>query len=119
MSWDDERDFEVLVGKTLTAIENRGDEIIFACSDGTSYRQYHQQDCCEGVSVEDIVGDLDDLIGEPILDASARSQDDPDASESGTWTFYHISTRKSSVTIRWYGSSNGYYSEGVDFEEIK
>jgi hypothetical protein len=70
------------------------------------------------VSIEDIVGDLDDLIGAPLLRSEERTQDDPSREyDSGTWTFYEFATIKGSVTIRWYGSSNGYYSESVSFEE--
>jgi hypothetical protein len=36
--------------------------------------------------------------------------------ESYTWTFYRFGTRRGSVTVRWLGHSNGYYSEGVSVE---
>lgn len=40
------------------------------------------------------------------------------ANESFTWTFYLIQTNKGHVTLRWLGSSNGYYSESVRFARV-
>lgn len=113
----------VLIGKTLLSVQSTGNEIVFQADDGSEYKMYHSQDCCESVYVESIVGDLTDLVGEPILNAEQVSSDGmppvhlSDADGSFTWTFYKFATRKGYVDIRWYGSSNGYYSEGVDFEQ--
>jgi len=116
-----------LIGKTLTGIEGKvgGDRITFTAGDGTSWVMYHSQNCCESVDVEDICGDLQDLIGSPIIQAEESSNNEwPEGveplqyNESYTWTFYRIATAKGLVVIRWYGSSNGYYSESVDFEKV-
>jgi hypothetical protein len=101
-----------LVGRVFTEVINNGNELIL-CNDKEYFKFYHEQDCCEHVSIEDITGDLNDLIGEPILFAEESSSSDENASDSGTWTFYKLATVKGWVDIRWYGSSNGYYSEGV------
>jgi hypothetical protein len=118
--------FEDLNGKTLTKVEQIGDDRIrFEVDDGTAYELYHMQDCCESVVVESVVGDFADLVGTPILLAEqAESSDDPPGAtheyppESQTWTFYKLRTIKGSVDIRWHGESNGYYSESVDFAKV-
>ena len=77
------------------------------------------QDCCESVTIVDVVGNISALIGSPLLMADESTSDQANASESGTWTFYKFATIKGYVDIRWLGESNGYYSESVDFERLK
>lgn len=116
-------DFSILIGKTLTRIDVRDDYITFYTDDNKRFCMFHEEDCCESVSIDEIIGvDIQELIGDPILLAEERSnRDDPPKSvydnESYTWTFYELATIKGAVTIRWYGSSNGYYSEAVSFCE--
>lgn len=153
-----EAPFEELKGKTITEMEGAeegSESIIITCADGTKFRLMYHQDCCANCSVEEIIGDVKDLIGSPILLAEEISSREPDAKiiaerkanyekakaewqprnkddefwywgpsesngwldESETWCFYKLSTIKGSVTLRWYGSSNGYYSESATFEK--
>lgn len=113
---------DTLLGKTLIGVygaEKRSDKIYFVCSDGSVYLMYHERDCCECVDVEDIVGNIEDLINTPLLKAEEVSISSDDSSDdSYTWTYYHLNTVKGYVTIRWYGESNGYYSESVDLIEL-
>lgn len=110
---------EELIGKTLTKIDRIGDEELhFYTSIGEIYKMFHYQDCCESVYIEDIIGELDDLVGSPLVMAEEASENDEEAYESGTWTFYKFATNKGYVTIRWYGSSNGYYSESVYLTQV-
>ena len=110
-----------IIGLTLKDIHvNRdADVITFVSECGRIFQMYHDQDCCETVQIEDICGDLNDLIGERINMACESSNEDPDADESASWTFYKFATIKGFVDIRWYGYSNGYYSESVSFYEVK
>lgn len=119
----DNIEFGILKGKTLKEIRIGTDVLIFVVSDKEQYIMHHRQDCCESVVIEDICGDLQWLLDSPILKAEMRTNtNEPHrtvySDSSNTWTFYEIATLKGSVTIRWYGSSNGYYSEEVDFERV-
>lgn len=155
MGWNDKDvEFSSLKDKTLLSISRHNDELFFGTTTGEHYKMYHSQDCCEHVYVEDICGDIGDIVGSPILLAEEVSSNEPSkeikeerkadydkrkkedgkdfydsdygpnprnnwSEESETWTFYKLSTIKGSVTIRWYGSSNGYYSESVNFVEAE
>lgn len=113
---------EVLKGQIIIDIEKsvHENEIKFTLDNGKQYLMYHEQDCCESVTIEEIIGDLDDLLNTPILMAEEVSNHDygHNVYESATWTFYKLATIKGYVTIRWLGESNGYYSEEVSFIEI-
>ena len=121
---------EELIGKTFSDVKQvsldgdaysdaYGDQLHFVGA--KSYQFYHTQDCCEHVRIEEIVGNLSDLIGPPITQAEAVSERHADHKydTSETWTFYKFATMKGSVTVRWLGESNGYYSEEVYFKELK
>src|SRR6476660_7166827 len=112
-------EIEELLNKTLVSIKGEAgdDRMELRASDGSMYVFYHSQDCCEGVAIQDIIGDPKDLIGEPLLEAEEATSNEHPADyehvgeESFTWTFYKLGTRKGRITVRWLGSSNGYYSE--------
>jgi hypothetical protein len=114
-----------LIGKTMLSVTGAkgDDEIVFTATTGEAYKMYHCQDCCENVRVEDICGELGDLVGSPIVMAeeSLDGDENPPAihADSYTWTFYRIATAKGLVVLRWLGTSNGYYSERVDFVRIR
>lgn len=131
MSYKDSVNFEDMLGKTFEKVyqQARGigdsDALVFQVSEDERYAMFYKQDCCASCSIEDICGDLNDLIGAPIVRAEANSNEEKEpenfshSDDSYTWTFYRIGTNKGTVVIRWYGSSNGYYSETPCFERIK
>jgi hypothetical protein len=106
-----------MVGRVFTSVTQDGSEMVFENAT-ERFVFFHSQDCCESVSIEDICGDLQDLVGEPLLIAEEVSGETPvdfneEEHDSVTWTFYKFATRRGYVDVRWFGESNGYYSEGV------
>lgn len=131
-----ERNVSALLGETLAEVsgmEPGSEAVTFVTASGRTFRMYHDQDCCESVSVNEIIGNVADLIGSPLTMAEEVSNEgfanpwdsvEPDeygyrsgVPESFTWTFYRFATVKGYVTLRWLGESNGYYSESVSFME--
>lgn len=131
-------DVSELQGLVLASAVAVDDALVLTTVDGTVYTFSHHQDCCEHVYIESIVGDLADLVGSPLLLAEAVSSESlppknegqlleqrglphdrrlialgEDYVEAYEWTFYKLATVKGYVDVRWYGTSNGYYSTGV------
>ena len=108
---------EDMKGKTFINIEITEDKerIYFETDSNELFLMYHEQDCCEEVYLEDICGDIDNLLNAPIefAECTQNHSEDNDCDISSTWTFYKLATNKGYVTLRWYGESNGYYSEEV------
>lgn len=114
-------DFSILVGKTLESIENSGERLTFHIDDGTAYVSYHSQDCCESVQIDHVDGNVEDVIGQMIVEAEDWEDGDPVPDvkyqpESHTWTRQRIRTNKGEVTFHWLGESNGYYGETPYFQ---
>ncbi|CAB4141405.1 hypothetical protein UFOVP418_2 [uncultured Caudovirales phage] len=112
---------DMMLGKTFASVESYSfdhfadkdlhDIMVFTTADNEQFIFNHWQDCCEGVYIEDIAGELNDLAGAPLVQCE-EVINSPD--RGTTWTFYKFATVKGSVTVRWLGESNGYYSESVD-----
>lgn len=117
------RVIEEMLGKVITGyegFEKGSDELTFDASNGKRFVFWYEPDCCGRCSIEDIVGDLRDLLNSPLVIAEEVTSyhdecDAPPNADSYTWTFYRFATIKGTVTVRWLGESNGYYSESVSF----
>jgi hypothetical protein len=122
-------EFKELEGKTFTSVKKAEvesypgrdyDAIVFEGS--VSYEMAHQQDCCETVELIDICGDLEDLVGTPIVSAEESTSEKTNVGtlddEVEQWTFYHLRTIKGDVTLRWKGTSNGFYSMSVSLRRL-
>jgi len=134
MGWRNSCDINEMQGLTLkeVVVDNTNDRITFHTTCDQQFRMLHHQDCCESVNIEDIEGDIQDLIGLPLTVAEEVMDKEQqvlnlllgvpdkssDADSSETWTFYRLATAKGWVVIRWFGTSNGYYSESVNFERV-
>jgi hypothetical protein len=116
---DTAKGLALMKGKTFVKVEGSvgSGEMLFVTAEGERFLFGHYQDCCESVDINDIVGDLQDLVGEPLLiaeEVKGATEPDEEHYESYTYTFYKFATRKGYVDVRWLGESNGYYSESVD-----
>lgn len=103
-----------LKGRTIKEIYQDDFNLMFKLENDEVFIFYHWQDCCEDVRIEQIDGEINDLIGSELLMAEEVIDYGETEWGSATWTFYKFATIKGYVTVRWEGVSNGYYSESVD-----
>lgn len=91
--------------------------------DGRIISLFHNRDCCEDVYIADGLDELQSLVGETLVDIAlvfeefSKEELKSNKADSGTWTFMNIHTNKDVVQLRWYGASNGYYSEDAEFAD--
>ena len=110
---DAEITIDDMKGQTFTKVYVTDDksELVFE-NDEFIFMFYHESDCCEDVQVEDVVGDLNDLVGKPLDIVEVVHHDSefnpPDVEPVKGW-----------VDVRWLGESNGYYSESVHFKGVR
>ncbi len=108
------------IGQKITKISggNKGDdEIVISFEAMPDIKILHFQDCCEDVQIEDIDANLQDFVGGQLLGIEKSNGELPALDEyddSYTWSFVKIKTTKGWANVRFYGTSNGYYSEDVD-----
>jgi hypothetical protein len=113
-------DLNNLVGATILSVEgcSIGSDNVTFHTDKGDLRLYFDNDyygpCCVDVRVEDVNGDLPDLVGGIVSVAEERSNQEGDRGDYRTkWTFYTIRTTKGDLDMRWLGKDNGYYGVSV------
>ena len=105
-----------LKNKIFSKVYRNGDRIIFENSK-EKYELLHDQNCCEDVFIDDVCGELSNLENAEITYAERTTNEgNPKVEYDGscTWTFFKFATNKGWVDVRFYGTSNGYYSEDAD-----
>lgn len=115
-------------GKTIQEIrgcKKHSDEVTIIFTDGSCLKFYHRQDCCETILLEDYDITPEWLIDSKIISVEERISRSGEGikplnnwAESYTWSFYAIKTSSSTMVLRWYGESNGWYSETVDIDYL-
>lgn len=106
-----EVDFSILKNKTIIGVnglKEYSNSVIFQLSNGKKLCMSDFGEIRSSVYIEEIYGDIDDIIDSEILLAECVTQSDK---KYTLWTFYKLSTINGSITLRWCGEAdNGYYS---------
>lgn len=118
------RRIKALEGQTIAAVDTtlRGSGerekdvlLVVHFESGDMFVFSHEQYCCEDVCLEDGLEDLKGLVGGVVSYVEwTSSKDQPVDYGDEVWHFYKIATSKGYATLRFIGSSNGYYSTDVE-----
>lgn len=114
MANDKHEVLKAMIGETPVEISmsQAKDVLTFVMKSDKVVEFYHAQECCEDVSIEEVAGDFEALLGHPILVAEKREREGETYEEE--WTFYTFRTAHSTLDVRWYGMSNArHYSTEV------
>ena len=118
--------FEGAIIQGIDGLVEDSGQVLLGTTHGT-LEMFHEQDCCEHVRISQVDGDVQKHIGSCVLAIKEKVVRNNDAEyvpiddyeDSETATFYTIVTTRGYLDFRWQGSSNGYYSEGVDLKHHK
>lgn len=118
-------EFSGKIIQEIRGCKKHSDEVTIMFTDGSCLKFYHQQDCCESVLLEDYDITPEWLVDSKIISVEERIYRSGEGIEplntydqSYTWSFYAIKTSSSTMVLRWYGESNGWYSETVDIDYL-
>lgn len=137
-------DISELKGLVITGFNFTNDEMALRCEDCRGYtpgthrfpvrgfRFFHNRDCCESVTIVSVEGDLAKVLYAEVLEATQDADNsgvgwrpewgekpaDCYTDESVTRTVFTFHTKDATLRVVWIGTSNGYYSESVDMEEL-
>lgn len=103
-----------LINKKFNLVYQEDESVVFE-NDNEKLILMHEQDCCEAVWIEDINGDLKDLEDTIIYFAYESINTDENYLE---WSFYHFSSHKGTVTIRFCGEESNYSTDARLFREL-
>ena len=111
----------LIAGRKVLAVsgtQHLSEEVRIMVEDTGVLTFKHEPDCCEKVVL--VVDDKDDffglkgatIIGLELAESGVKREvKDEFVGDSETWTFLRLCTSQGPYTFRFYGSSNGYYSE--------
>lgn len=124
----DNENLKLMIGQTpieINGMSEGSEEVTIVTQEGGKLTLRYEHDCCASCSICQVDGDPLDLLGLPLamceedgnvpdhdmLTEQGEGGSETYHDESYTWTFVKFATTAGYVTLRWYGSSNGYYSE--------